>query len=359
MGQIMKSTFYKKLASRLKILNGWMIFYSFPATIFQLMKDVTVKQQIICFCVFMFFCVLYMAVREYFYDNTVKKNTDDVLSMGMFAIYIPSFVISYAYKMPKYYIVLLVYFIITLILYLLNGYFSNYANELKKLKNREANDYIRASKDQHILYFKYLFIVFFLCFALVFIPQSRKVQESASHIKDIIQDADEEPVYNTGPGPHEIRGKGNENYHDYDPIPILIVSNVIIIAIFAWIIISALRERKNRKKPVIDVGNGKVFITEEIVQEEKGSEKDKRPGIFDNSPAARIRKCFIKSGLKLNAGGIRKSDTPSEIIKEKSLMSPENTLRTLYEKARYSELECTKDDAAEAKKCMVILRKNS
>ncbi len=354
----MKSEFYKKTASRLKILNGWMIFYSFPATIFQLMDGVTVKSQIICFGVYIFFCILYMGVREYFYDNTVRKNKSDVLSIGMFVIFLPSFIIAYAYNMPSYYKVLLVYFIVTLLLQLLNGYFSGYAAELATLKNREANDYIKASKDQHILYFKYIFILFFLCFALIFIPQSKTVKDSASHVKDLISDSDTEPVQ-THDVTHEVKYDGNENYHDYDPVPIIIGFNVVVVAVFLWYTISFLKEKKKKNKPVIDVGKGKVFITEEIVHEDNKANDDKKPGLFDNDPASRIRKYFIRSGLKLNAAGIRKSDTPSEILKEKGRYTSEQILRNLYEKARYSELECTKEDARQAKICMNQIKKSS
>lgn len=75
---------------------------------------------------------------------------------------------------------------------------------------------------------------------------------------------------------------------------------------------------------------------------------------FDNSPNGKIRKYYYKKIMKLkkNIKSINKTLTHIEISNEVEKNSNENinTLTSIYEKARYSNNPCTKDEVTKAKK---------
>jgi len=354
----MRAENYRKLAISLKVIAIWMIIYSYPAVIMEMMEDTTIKHHIIGFLIGMFFCALFLLVRKHSFESPDRKMEKDIMSPGLFFLYIIPFILAYVNNLDFFYRALLVYFIITLILYLLNGYFANYSHELSGMKRREALAYASAAKDQHTLYFKFIFILFLICFSMIFIPFSKTMKQNASNIKELMKGDEPKQTVTTYEEPVQQESEANENYEEVDVVPIIIGFNVIVVLIIIWEAVSVVRERKNKVKPLEYAKNGNILITENIVKEKKEEKKDKRPGMFDMDPASRIRRYFIKSGLRVNVTGIMKSDTPSEIINEQSFSSPEYKLRSLYEKARYSALECTKEDAVCAKKCMNEIKKN-
>ncbi len=74
--------------------------------------------------------------------------------------------------------------------------------------------------------------------------------------------------------------------------------------------------------------------------------KQKTPKLFwDRTPNARIRKYYKKRVLKELKAAPKISMTPEEIGREMNISTEEKELlRTYYEKARYGNLECTKEE---------------
>lgn len=130
------------------------------------------------------------------------------------------------------------------------------------------------------------------------------------------------------------------------------LGTVLLIAVIIGVIFAIIQVFKRFYQPIQENSDKQEFIHEEkadIMARTPGGQKE--PSLrFRFQPDAAIRKIYkkaIKRGLRSETQNpIQQSDTPAQLEKKASLASeePEQLLHHLYEKARYSDQECTREE---------------
>ena len=91
-----------------------------------------------------------------------------------------------------------------------------------------------------------------------------------------------------------------------------------------------------------------LYRVEEADDQAAPAVRGKRPGVFDRSPNALIRRRYRKQVLRAAKETPRPALTPQELEEEIGLFAP--LLHTLYEKARYGNIPCTAEDVERLKR---------
>lgn len=131
------------------------------------------------------------------------------------------------------------------------------------------------------------------------------------------------------------------------------LGTILLIAVVIGIIFAIIQVFRRFYRPILENNDKQEFIHEEkadIMARAPGKQKEASLR-FRFQPDAVIRRIYkkaIKRGLRNESrkNAIQKSDTPSQLERKASFASdePERLLHQLYEKARYSDEECTREE---------------
>ena len=228
---------------------------------------------------------------------------------------------------------------------------NSYVDVNKDMRNMPARRIIRISST--------LLALFFVVFAAILLPGIIGADLDYQYVPPEVEEGVHEylpPETETDvSSPEEgMMMPGMEN----PPNPILtfiarVTEYVLIvgfcIAVVIGIIYAAMHLSRSFRKSFQDRGDFVENLQDDDLEviREKQRKRDK-PGLFDRSPNALVRRKYRKTVLRASKNKPAAWMTPTEAEENANLTGERiSALHALYEKARYSADGCTKQDAAE------------
>lgn len=343
----MKVSKYIKLAAGSKILLSWLLVFSLISAYMSFSEFLPVEIGGF-FVVYILLCFGYLWL--------VRKKLDTprmsyVIHPLFFAAEVIAFFITLVEDDGRMFSFQSVYLLFIISFYMLNCYLSSLALSLTNGSGSRATVIMKYSGYRTRLFWGWLTAFVLAALICLFIPIKGKniftpieINRNTSSEEEKVTPEEEEFIDGTE--------EKAESYEDNKALSFVLTALVIII--FAAILFLS-------RKIIFKDKKAKGFEyelpdeIEEEITEVKKKRNEKNTETVSGSAAARVRKYFLKTVKSYYPERVNEAKTPEQLLIYGE--EEEKEMRSLYEKARYSDRESDKSEAARAKEVSSILIK--
>ncbi|MBQ8280861.1 MAG: hypothetical protein IJZ25_00465 [Lachnospiraceae bacterium] len=345
----MKTGDYIKLAAGSKIITAWLSVFGFISAYlgfagFELMNILLIM------VVYLLGCSLYIYVIRKKLDKPCMSYVMHPLLMGPMLV---GLFITVIEDDSRHLTFFSIYLIFVIAAYLVNYYLSAYAVKLTGISASKASVMVKQAKKQNMMFSMWL-AAFVLCALLVLlVPEIKaKIQLNLDLNANTASDYEGEPE---PPAVEEKTGE-MDSEEESNTFLIIVLAVFILLVVVSIIILGRkifYRDDKGEKH-VLSYSDD---IEEEIKELTKTKAVIKREEEINGSATMRVRKYFARTVKSYYPDKVDNSMTPSQLLREENDM--EKALSSIYEAARYSGEESSKEDVKAARALSGVLIKDA